>query len=732
MATRPSRNDELKKTRAELATAQERLAKLEEPRPPRKGKIAVRMVDVVSGMSAEEQEREEQDTQPLGLSKSITKLLNGPGASVERLAFEQDPTSTDTYAGIYRPKQRLLPDNILKRIAIQDDLIACIVQARCNQMSTFGRPLNDRFGSGFVIEPNKRSEQTMEEAEKKQLQQRIDRAVKRLSSCGQEDGWEKLDRLSFAEWLYQSTRNAIVVGRIATEVIRLPNETTGELEFHGFRPIDAGTIYFAVPHRDANQQIREGSRTLLEQLKGVKIDAERFVNDEYDYVQVIEGRPLQAFSDDDCLVRNFYPVTDIELAGYPVTPLDTAITAVTTHINISTHNKLYFQSGRATRGMIIVQSDDADESTVNQIRQQFMASINSVSNAWRMPVFAVGAEESVTWQPIDQGARDMEFQYLSDMNARTLLSAFQMSPDELPGWAYLSKGTNNQSLSESNNEYRLEAHRDLGIRPLIKQFEDFLNTEILPLIDPKLAEICIIRLTGLDAETAEKESVRLQQDMPVHMTMNEVYRKVEKKVLPPEMGGDFPLNPQWQAVADKYVKVGMVLETFFGVKGASQNPEWDYVRDPFYWQQREWQMQQQQMQAQQQAQAAGGGQPQPGQDGGGGGEDGGGGEGGQEGQEGGQEAAGGQQDAGGEGQQGGDPNAQQGAAQGQQAGPLVSGIDQALGSLQKAEHQLPPAQKRLLNRQRRLVDDIVKGLDNDLKRATLQLVEQVDRMRPRN
>jgi hypothetical protein len=131
------------------------------------------------------------------------------------------------------------------------------------------------------------------------------------------------------------------------------------------------------------------------------------------------------------------------------------------------------------------------------IRQQFNASINNVNNAWRMPVFGVGADDEITWQPIDSGGRDMEFQYLSRHERRVILSAFQMSPEELPGWSYLSRGTNNQALSESNNEYQLEAARDVGIRPLlIKQFEDFLNQRILPLIDESLAKLCALKLVG--------------------------------------------------------------------------------------------------------------------------------------------------------------------------------------------------------------------------------------------
>jgi hypothetical protein len=51
----------------------------------------------------------------------------------------------------------------------------------------------------------------------------------------------------------------------------------------------------------------------------------------------------------------------------------------------------------------------------------------------------------------------MEFQYLSDMNARVILSAFQMSPEELPGYGYLSAARTIRRCRESNNEYKLEA-----------------------------------------------------------------------------------------------------------------------------------------------------------------------------------------------------------------------------------------------------------------------------------
>jgi hypothetical protein len=675
-----------------------------------------------------------EQRQPDTLEKAITRQLNQTG-DVERLAFEYDPTLANKYHSVYKVKTRLIPDTLLKRMAIQDDLVAAIVQARQNQVSAFGRPRPDRFSTGFVIEARQETLEALDKIQdpeekkrkKEELQQRIARVTKRLMKCGDDnlDLGGNQDDLTFPQYLSMSVRNAIVLGRIATEVI-WKNTAEGRV-FCGFRVMDAGTIYKAEPQKSALEAVRRQARILLAQLKNERLDPEKFGRDVYKWVQVIDDRPVQAFADDECLVHNFYPVADIELDGYPVTPLDTVMSAVTTHINITTHNKLYFQSGRAARGMLILKSDDADETIVARIRQQFNAQINSVSNAWRMPVFGCGQDEEISWQPIDSGSRDMEFQYLADSNARVILSAFQMSPEELPGWSYLSRGTNNQALSEGNNEYKIEAARDVGIRPLLAQVEDFLNQAILPLFDNAIARECALKLVGLDAETAEKESVRLQQDMPVHMTYDEVLEKVEKKAIGKKMGGEFPLNPQFQAVLDKYVPVGQILEFFFGIEGASKDPQWAYVRDPFWFQMQQMvqqaQAQQQQAQAQAEQQQAGAVNPQPDGDGGGGG--------------GGDSGGGGGAPAG----EAAKPTQETSQTETQKSeasdeasaggGDLSTSADQALGALSKAEKQLPPSKRRLLTQQKMMMEDFMKGWDADMREATKDVLNVAERFKPK-
>ena len=649
------------------------------------------------------------------LVKSVMNLFgSNSDESIERLAFEVDPSLNNEYAALYKQKVRLIPNSFLKKIAVQDDLVAAIVHARANQISAFGKPQPDRFSTGYKVELRPHIAEKASKEQKAEIARRIDKVVKLIETCGETSGWSDRDRMTFSQFLHLQTRNAMVFGHFDTEFVHVVDSATGEERFHSWRPIDAGTIYKAAPYSAAAESVRKQARLLLQQLKNKRLEPEKFEADEYAWIQVIEGRPVQAFTDKECVVHNVYPVTDVELQGYPLTPIDTAVASIVTHINIVKHNRLYFENGRAAKGMIVIRSDDVTEAVVARIRQQFMASINTVNNSWRMPVFGVGKQDEINWTPIDSSSRDMEFQYLSDQNARVILSAFQMSPEELPGYAHLARGTNAQALAESNNEWKLEAARDVGIRPLLGHLQDFVNARILPLIDEELAELVEFRLIGIDAETPEKENVRLQQDMPLHMTFDDVLAQVQKKPVGPSVGGKLPFNPGWQAILDKYVPVGVILEQFFGVEGAAKQPQYQYLRDPFWFQWQQLQMQAQQMQQQQAAmqQAQQAQQQQLAQAGA---------------QQGPAEASGAKEAPKSEGQAQGAPERRSGEPQQpqepKQPGEVESGIDQLAGLLSKSEHQLPASKRKALAITRRTHKKVMDQFAHDRRQAIKSIVD---------
>lgn len=634
------------------------------------------------------------------LTKSVTSTISAirRGDQIVQLAFQDDPMNK-SFIGVFRQKVGLVPDNVSKALARTDDLVGAILAVRANQLSAFGRELQDRFSTGFRIEPRDGIMSNLGESDREKMLDRIAAAEKLISTCGHTTGFDADRQVSLSRFMYEQGRNAVLFGRFATEILWTKG-TDGKKNFHAFRPVDAGTVYFAAPREDQQDKtIRDRALQALEQYYGQKLIKDHVEAHKYAYYQVINNRPVQGFTADELYVWSIYPCTDIELGGYPVTPVDTAIQAITTHLNIVTHNKLYFQNGRAARGMIIVQSDDVDDSYLEVIRQHFQASVTGVEKSWRVPVFGIGAEDKVTWQPMElQGGRDMEFQYLSDQNARVIMSAWQISPEELPGYQHLARGTNNMALSESNNEYKLEAARDVGIRPILANFQDFLNNRILPLVDPIVAKYCYLKLYGLDADSPEREATRTATDMPLHMCYDEVLERVEKDPVGQRWGGEFPLNPGYQAVLDKYLTVGEILEHFFGREGAAKDPSLQYIRDPFWFNYQQMLLQVQQAAQQPQAPPPGS-QPPDGQGG---------------------------------GQSGGQGDSGQSAGQGgpeQDQGELSNGADQAMESLGKSEAQMAVNARRVLQQHRKTVDNVMSAWQREA-REILQVARRAQRRKP--
>lgn len=565
------------------------------------------------GLEKSESSATSRDDNYLGI---LLKSLRIHEKVQQRMAFDIDPSANATaFGSVYRHKIGLTPDHILKKITGPqgDDLVNQILQARANIMASFGRPRTSRFDIGFEFQEIN-TDQAKDEKQIEEEKKRLEKSKEILWNCGYrglDEDWHP----NLSQFMKMITRDGLTYGRFAVEFIKGTEPNSGEEICHSFRAVDAGTIYRIVPNAKKDKARRAQAIELLQQIKDQKFDKERYMEDEYKWVQVIQGNPVQLFTEDELVVYNLYPTTNVEYNGYPLTPIDQALNAIATHINISLHNKLYFEHGRASRGMLVFQSDDIDESTIQKIRLQFHSSINSVQNSWRMPVFAVGADDNVQWQSIDTGGRDKEFQFLSDDTARVIMGAFQISPEELPGYAHLSRGTNTQALSESDNEYQLTAARDVGLRPLMYDFQDFFNSHVLPRFDKMLSKTHSFTLAGLEHDSPEREAQRLGQDAALHMTYNEVLEKVEKETLPASMGGDLPMSQQWQMGVAPYLTVGQILEQFFKVDGASKDPRYNYIRDPFWLQYQQMVIQkaqmamQAQMQQQQAMMGGGGGMP---------------------------------------------------------------------------------------------------------------------------
>ena len=470
-----------------------------------------------SGLSDLESALNQLSAEASSLAKSespLQKLIKQTTGSAKKkapsLAFTELPAPQSNFLGLFKPRIRLLPPELIKMIRINDHLVAAILRTRGNIMKLYAHLKKDRFDTGLELEIKPEFLKILTPDQYDKVVQRIKRLEKILLNCGHEEGLEQQDRMTLAEFMSTQTINGLSFGSHATEIIYDRSgepDSNGNYPFHRFRPVDVATIFRAVRRGEqVGSNLRELALKALEAMEGFNfnIDLRKLRDDRYAWLQVIEMQPKQAFTHEELLFYSLFPSTDIEHNGYPVSPLDTCINCITTHISIEVYWKTYFSNGKSAKGMLVIKSDEVDQQMIDAIKLQFNASINSVSNAFRTPIFGISKEDDVVWTSTQDKLENGEFNFTYDQVARNILSAFGCSPDEIPGYGHLSKGTNSQTLSESNNEFKMTAARDSGLRPLILGWQTFLNQRLIPIIDPELAQIVEAKLSGLDSESKEQ------------------------------------------------------------------------------------------------------------------------------------------------------------------------------------------------------------------------------------
>jgi hypothetical protein len=546
-----------------------------------------------SGLSALESALGQMSPEFLAKGESpLQQLIKQTTGSAKKkapsLAFSELPAPQANFLGLFKPRIRLLPPELIKTICITDHLVAAILRTRGNILKLYGHLRKDRFDVGLEIEIKPEFLEILTPEQYKKVSERVKRLEKLLLNCGHTEGLEHQDQMTLSEFLSTQTINGLRFGAHSTEIIYdrdAPQDSNGNFPFHRFRPTDTATIFRAVRRGEqVGSNLRELAIKALEAMEGIKfdIDMSKLKEDKYAWLQVIEMQPKQAFTHDEMIVYNLFPSTDIEHNGYPVSPLDTCVNSVTTHISIEAYWKTYFSNGKSAKGMLVIKSDEVDQQMLDAIKMQFNASINSVSNAFRTPIFGIAKDDNVEWTSTQDKLENGEFAFTYDQVARNILSSFGVSPDEIPGYGHLSKGTNSQTLSESNNEFKMTAARDSGLRPLLLSWQIFFNQRLVPIIDPELAQMVEVRLCGLDAESREAESARLQQDSALFLDYDSLMTEVDRHGPGKAFGGEVPFNERYRQVLDFYSDVSEVRNKFYGDPGALINPLLKFKRDPFY------------------------------------------------------------------------------------------------------------------------------------------------------
>lgn len=491
----------------------------------------------------------------------------------------------ETGAGSIRPKRGSLSNLILKMAARQNVCASTIIHTRATEVMACCTPQRTQYELGYKIQA--KEEGVLEDPKE------IAAIKEYINNCGNKEQRAEQDKLTFGQFGYMVTVDALKYGHFAIE-----RDLFADGSMNAFLPLPAETIFYAatgIPEEAVKKEVESWEQFRAagdKQFQPVK-EEDQDNDNPIEYVQWFNGKTTATFTRKELIFSRLTPDNDIDLNGYAISPLERAITMVANHLKIENHQAMFFTHGMASRGILVIQGDV----TPNQMRTlqaQWKEQTTGGANSWRTPVLGGAGVKNVQWIPLVGSTRDMEYAAYQDHVLRTIHAAFAIDPEQT-GYGYLSRGTEQRSLAESSNEWKVSASRERGLRPILTRIEEVMNEEVLPAANPEWAAKYRFVFAGLDAETRTEETQRLTGDVQLHTTVNEARVQAGKNPLP--IGGNFILNPVWLQTIKEGMPFGMFCEMFLGLEGASRRPDLNFFCNPFWFQWQQLQMQMAAMQA---------------------------------------------------------------------------------------------------------------------------------------
>lgn len=488
------------------------------------------------------------------LAKAKSNIKEEP-AWDRRALLEVDYPTEQQYG--WKERRGLVGPDVIKNMARKDSVIVAIRKTRLAQISLFTKPQRDRYSPGWSIQPRKPVDLSREDklrvtdpqvmndddlrqqvtyelekkraAELEKQDKEIDKIREFLMHCGSPGeeptrGMKPNERFDLQKFIQVIVDDRLTYNYAAIEVI--PNKTRDSIA--RFYPVSAGTIRYV-----SKQSSDRYKKMLKEQLEK---EGKEYVDDGKDflYVQVVRGRIVSAWTEDQFIFEPASPTVDPEDNGYAQGELEQLVQIVTAHLYAEAHNRNFFTQGIGTKGILHIKGDNINRAQLEAFKRQWFNQVVNTRNAFRPPI--IGIADDVKWVELAQSNKDMEFDNWMHYLIRICCAVYQIDPAEIN--FDISK-VSSSTLNETSNEQRIKASRDKGLKPLLDYVENIINNEILRKWNSKLADKYEFKFVGLDAETRKEEIERLQKETQTWKTLNEA--RVEQGKEPVE-DGDLVLN----------------------------------------------------------------------------------------------------------------------------------------------------------------------------------------------
>lgn len=433
---------------------------------------------------------------------NVVSIKRNEGTDNRKSTFV-DPFAFDQSFGYKSIPNRLTYSTLLSMAKVP--VINAIIKTRKTQIAAFSEPQKDRFSTGFVIRKKGVDANSVDKVSSED-RKRIDEVTEFILNTGENQSWSRND---FDTFLRMFVDDSMTYDQGCFEIVR--DRSGGLVEFMN---VDSTTIRIADSFSDSDYKGKERVEV-----------AGHYPS----YVQMVGSESYAEFYPWElCFgVRN--PTSRLYSNGYGRSELEDMVQLVTSILWSDQYNRNFFRQGAAPKGILRIKGG-TNNARVQEFRQQWKAMVAGVDNAWRTPVID---SESMEWIDLQKGHKDMEYAKWQEYLVKLACALYTIDPSEI-GFTS-GQSADSKSMFESNNAQKLKYSKDKGLRPLLKFIETKINKYIVSQLYPDL----VFEFVGFDAETEEQYRQKLEKEITLYKTINEV--RAEQGLKPIE-GGDIIAN----------------------------------------------------------------------------------------------------------------------------------------------------------------------------------------------
>ena len=245
------------------------------------------------------------------------------------------------------------------------------------------------------------------------------------------------------------------------------------------------------------------------------------------YVQELDSKIIETFTNDDMIFYFMNRVTDIRRRGYGYSFIEMSVDVITGWLYAMTYNKEVFSSNSQPKGIISFEGEKVDSYQLEELQRQWVSMFRGVKGMWKTPFLQYNAK----WIPMAPSNRDMEFNQYTQTLASWICAIHGIDAQEF-GMRFMQA----QNVLNENAESKIAYSKDRGLKYLLIGLSSLFD-KLMEKVD-KWKDYQFT-FTGVESKDQQGALELEEKQTKFLMTVNE---KRAEHDLAPIKGGDIILD----------------------------------------------------------------------------------------------------------------------------------------------------------------------------------------------